>query len=1069
MREKEHWQDYLIPFFWVAGLFMVMISVAVFGRLGAPHDGRIYAVWPGTTDAVWPGTTDDSVFIAVNERIVSNNPDPFAEEEGGDRLGKPASTKHVDLCAWNLKLLAKVNTVQDYSPEKVPQWIRQFTTLTESDGATYYYALGYVHDNFSRKISDDRRANFEKAALNFKRAIELDNVAYYHHFLGQTNYFYAKHAGRQEYLDTAIESYKKAASLDPTWPMPPSMQGLACLEKGNYEEAYVQFQQALEIDSQWGEARTGLERLRSLRPELFIEKPAMTIVIEAKPTSNRIAVPETRNSYELDKWVDKINVIYRQENKDFNPENAVKLLAEKTDLKETDGAFYYFALGYLHDRMSRDSQLFRKSNYARAIENFTKAIELDDSVAIFYHFRGQVNYFYALYENAPEFYEKALDNYKIAEKRDPTWPMPVCLQGWVAFRKGNDEEAITQLERALEVDTECLDALKCLIEVSVKMSENNPKDAEIIKKGLAAIKRLHTLLKEGKTFGNISYVPGWSRLLIERLKQLEPVNEETNSEFLSRLDRLSFIYEAVRNKEYVKALKKIDAFDFSEENIYYVTNVPVLQQNWTEQLAVCRTICYYETGDYENALEYIKTSSFSLSHSLSLNHPPLIEYYAEIHAKLGLYEELLEWFSRTDGSIRLGSFFDMHINYALFKTGQTEKACEMFATRWTQYDNRLMGTFVAGFRGDEEIIGKLQDAYFQAVYEKASQENAETARQPNSQTSRLNNWISRQRPKEMLSPDHYKKAGMLFERQENYRIAIPMYEICAYFEPTDESILLLLMKCQQKAEQLDNAVRTASQLIAVAPNNAEYWLARANMTHLSRNFPPRVLYDVTRAIELLEASGATKETLQRVYLQRAELLSQQEPLAALEDYMKVIEMAMPGTKLEEIRFETFEHPEGVAVFDLTLKMMQSVPRGHQKFVSICEQLLKKGGDERRLLVVRASLYSQLGQHAKAIDDYKVVVMFEPSENDTFSKSDAYARLGGCYHMTGKLDEAIENYSLALEENPRNQTAYQGRTTVYQTKSYQHGLTEEQRNKFQELARQDNETRMELLQQQRPPR
>jgi len=896
MREKEHWQDYLIPFFWVAGLFMVMISVAVLGRLGAQLDSRIY-VPPGMTDVVMAGTTNDDIFVAIVERIGNNNPDPFGEEDGvaeKDQSGKEAD------------------------PDETPE--------------------------------------------------------------------------------------------------------------------------------------------------------------EVKPASDRVGVPETRNSYELDKWVDKINVIYRQENKDFNPENAAKLLAEKTDLKESDGAFYYFALGYLHDYMSRDSQLFRKSNYARTIENYTKAIELDDSVAIFYHFRGQVNYFYAQYENAPKFYEKALDNYKIAEKRDPTWPMPVDMQGWVAFKKGNYEEAIIQLERALEVDAECLDALNCMVQVYVRMSDNNPEDAEIIKKGLAAIKRLHTLLKEGKTFGNTTYVSGWAGHLAGRLIRLGVANIETHPEFFSRQEHLNRIIEALRNKEYTKVLEKIDVLEAYHESIYFGPNYSSLypsSQSLAERLAVCRAVCYYETGDYENALKQIKTLPgpytqyhFSGGYINQPPHSPISEYYIKILTKLQRYDELLEWSSQESNlqGARNRMYVTMYINYALFKTGQTEKACKMFAN---YHQGGYANLAVHGIKDDDGIFAKLQESYFPAHFELASKESAETARQPNSQTNRLINWVNGRQQSERISPDQYKKVAELLVGQKNYQQAIPLYERYIHYAPNDETTLYAILGCYQLAEQYDaNAVRIATQLIAIAPKNADYWLERAYMQHKfsRRGDQQQVLFDVTRAIELLEASGETGETLQRAYMQRAEL--QNDPITALKDCLKIIEMAPPGTKLEAIRGETFQYPEGISVFDLAMKAMPSALGIDPDFVlSVCEQFLKKGGDERRLLGIRASLYTHLGQHAKAIDDYKVVVLFEPSENDTLSKSDAYGGLGDCYYRTRQFDEAIESFSLSLEENPRNWRTYECRAQAYQAKGSQPGLTEEQRKEINELASQDQNTARELLNQQ----
>jgi len=266
-----------------------------------------------------------------------------------------------------------------------------------------------------------------------------------------------------------------------------------------------------------------------------------------------------------------------------------------------------------------------------------------------------------------------------------------------------------------------------------------------------------------------------------------------------------------------------------------------------------------------------------------------------------------------------------------------------------------------------------------------------------------------------------------------------------------------------------NATYLASQIIRFA-NDYEYWLERAQLQRFSGPYSLQARHDVSRAIELLEAGGAEKDALQRAYMQRAGLTP--PGFIALKDCLKVIEMASPDANIEVIRCQTFFAQEGISIFDLTVNSMQALLSEPPVVLSVCEQLLKRGCDERRLLAVRGQAYWQMGEQAKAIEDYKVVVMFEPSAGDTVSRSDAYASLGVYYRVTGKLDEAFENFSLALEEDPKNAYAYYGRGFAYQDKSRQPGLTEEQRKEFQELAKQDHDTRMELLQlqqQRRPPR
>jgi Tfp pilus assembly protein PilF len=1081
---KETWKDYIAPGVLACGLLMLFIGVAVFGS--PVHERQINRSYMTVDDSLaMMFSSDERVDVVILQPDVEETP----PAKNTDRLGKPASTNCIDMCAWNNKLKPNLRPMQSCSPEEIPQLIERFTELKESDGAVYFYALAYVADHFSRISNVSREANYRFAIANYTKAIERDDtVSHYYHFRGQTHYFYGKNTHLSQPLDMAIADYKKAATIDPEWAMPLVMQGWAFVKKQDRREAYRLFNEALKLDPIHccNDAKNEFQRLRTTISgpawqDMAAEEKIQVAVVEEKTPvvekaasatqASRVKAPETRDSYELDGWDDGIYDLVKGKRDSYDPAQVLKIIQEQTDLKESDGAFYYYAIGHLHDSLMRNSKTFRKSNYVRAVENYTKAIELDDSVALFHHFRGQVNYYYALNENAPEYYEKAVENYKAAAKRDPKWPMPLDMQGWTAFYQGKYDEAIQFLEQALEIDPECLDALNCIIQVYAKKTDKNPKDIDAIKKGLAGIERLHTLLKEGKKFGNLSYVPGYARQLLGKLKLAENISPKTHPKYYDVRGCLDFVNQHfTQTRSYQEALALLEEFDFESESILFFPGTSKPEQ---KRLQANRNYyfgaCYYETGDYEKAFEamtacYADLTPNTLVFSF-LGGENNQYYYFKSAVKLGRFQECVDMVERlnlANSNMRASGILG-EVIYSLFKTGKSEEAMKLIGsgTNMSELARILVNA------QDREIYEKVRDCYLE-----------ECCRRATSSSEDSNFWLKKaEQLFEMDAPLDDKKiqylkslAETLVER-EDYVQAIRFYERYLQCVPADEAALYsLLGVCKLNHAYNEQSFNVASQLIAVAPKNADYWTERACIVFKSptRKKTSLAIYDLTRAIELLEANGASNDRLQAAFAKRAECHKRDNKIEiALEDCMKIVALAPPNAKIEEIRVEAFEQGQEFDILTFAIDCMIVYPsRKHSDAVAkYCTELIQRGGDECRLLEQRFNAYYRMGQLTKAIDDFLVLLQFAPSQDLTVSKEKILYYIGDCYGRLDNFDQGIEYLTLAIEENPNNGQAYGQRSHFYGRKAAQPFLTKEEREHYQELARQDEEKAKELLKDQ----
>jgi len=94
---------------------------------------------------------------------------------------------------------------------------------------------------------------------------------------------------------------------------------------------------------------------------------------------------------------------------------------------------------------------YKRGDYDRAIEDYSKAIELDPKYAAAYNARGLA------YVNKGD-YDRAIEDYNKAVELEPKYANAYYNRGWAYYNKGNYYRAIADYTKAIELDSKYANA-----------------------------------------------------------------------------------------------------------------------------------------------------------------------------------------------------------------------------------------------------------------------------------------------------------------------------------------------------------------------------------------------------------------------------------------------------------------------------------------------------------------------------------------------------------------------------------------------------------------------------------
>ena len=1090
---KESWKDYIAPGALAAGLLTLFIGVAVFGAPDVEQAANYsYA------------TTDDSQTLAfstdeaVEDVETQDDTDAFGFGfDSGDLFGdanpekitpveKPAIEDPLEFDQWNDRYFALlIPRIINQKEIDVEALVSQTTTITEEDGAIYYYAVAYLNDQLMRRTFADGRPDesldeyYQAAVQNYDKAIEqIDNNALFYHFRGQVEYYRAIMTKQLDDISKAVPFYVKAAELAPHWVKPLALQGWCAMEQGKYREAAALFEQAEKIDAECWDVKAGLpqakSRLTLMSDFINHDKP---LDFSGEAVLPQIRKPTTTESRGLDRWNDAFRNIVEHLPVP-NPDEMPNLATQLTGLTESDGPLYYYVVAYLYDRFSRNSETFRKTNYTRAVENFTKAIEQNDSVAVFYHFRGQVNYFYALNESKPEFYEKAIEDYNAATKCDPNWAMPPNMHGWVLFQLQKYDEAAEQFERAVTIDEKCVDAMKGYAETIYKVYDQSTS-AEPIQKALDFIKKWHDLVRDDPD--NRVRVGFFDNSQIEKLithlkYQFKRIDELTNPEYFSKHDVFRAMNDACEQKRYDDAMR-LSEIIVSEEHRNVYSYWPDFVRNFLQSRPdyyLIRSQCHYGIKEYENAIEDLKIfeeKTKQNSYWRDSYGDTAACYYILSLFSLERYDEAVEYYqSKQLNASRLKKDYAyMALGLAFHRLGKDREMLESmdkYSVNGVPLEN------IINYHKDKKVAEDFCMAYFNAYIESIKQAISNGEPVDKTKVSHFTYHVN-----SMTDNADYCRwlvpLGDLHVALESYDKAVQCYTQYLDIEPQDIPATEKLMRLQEQQNRWSEAIRVATKLIAMDPENPNRWIDRAR---LEGKYPddhrPRLsIGDLTRAMKLLGEEKS--QQMATLHFWRGEQYTKAyRHKEAIADWKTAMKMTSDKQSFESIAGDKTLGPVKL-LLDLCRRASPNSDDGRTEFlldvIDFCTKAIEKGHDEQLVLVTRADAYQRLGQYQKAIDDYMVLVTFGLPKDSTLTLDQCCYEISQCYKLGDfpdliwqkQLEKAVEFATLAIEHAKEPQVGFYAHRYVIYSQLVEGQLTDEQRQEYEKQMSQDHAKASEL--------
>ena len=733
----------------------------------------------------------------------------------------------------------------------------------------------------------------------------------------------------------------------------------------------------------------------------------------------KLEKPTSLESSELEKWCFQLIQAANIHQTTVEAAKIPEIIRECSELDESDGALYYCVMGWICNfylNMEYKPELF-----TLAIQSFDKAIELDDRVSSFYLFRGDAKKHHSCKGNAPDFYDKAAEDYRKAAELDPKSLIALEREVWL-YVTGDKDKMIAACERVLEIDPKNLTALANLARAYQSQCYRDPDNIEYIQKGLEIVIRLKEI-----NYNNAFY---YAEEFVGRMRNADPtITPETHPDFYIKdhfVNRAYFDY--FQNKQYGEAVKYFDlAETFNHESIYY--SFPQSKEIFFNHSGVLNMQLYYgislyETGNYEKALVYFEKYLESTDHRPG--HQKLFRYHFNTLLRLEKYEELIDYYlsgkvlQRDIENDRL--FID--IATTMIKVGKIDGMLTFLRPYWRKIQEAIANPRER--RETEDFLTLYAEACYQGAHKEAAREQYDATSATHCFLELTDAWVKKDSSRHPL----YKKAGMLLSSQENFDRAAEYFEKYLLYAPHDAEALSALLDVYKKTEKNEAAYQVATQWVCADPQNADAWIERASLVPNQLRAVDTGIQDLTRAIDILLKQETSKSRLSQLYAWRAELFKTEDYLSAIEDYFHVMEYLPEDCPLAELSFTKFRSGTPYLFYLEVLDYIRNKPE-LQSRIDFCNRFVDEPGVDRLwILEIRGNAYFAIGSAKdKTLGDFKELEQSGLSLKSKGSMKEIYRNMAMCYWVT-EYDKAIEYFTKAIEVDPEYDIAYLDRALLY---------------------------------------
>ena len=291
----------------------------------------------------------------------------------------------------------------------------------------------------------------------------------------------------------------------------------------------------------------------------------------------------------------------------------------------------------------------------------------------------------------------------------------------------------------------------------------------------------------------------------------------------------------------------------------------------------------------------------------------------------------------------------------------------------------------------------------------------------------------------------YRRANLFDEHLERRKNAIEDYETMLSIDPEDIDAINSLGLILKKDERFELAINQFEKGIALEktnPNSAAYCYSNRAEIYVQQGKLTEALQDYTKAIELDNKNG-------RKYYKRAIFYEEfkEDYIKALDDYSKAIELDPTDLDFLYRRANLFdEHLERRKNAIEDYETMLSIDPEDIDAINSLGLILKK--DERFELAInqfekgialakknpisaafcvnnRAAIYAQQGKLEKALQDYTMAIELDPTNATRYESRSEFH-----YTFEHSVEEALEDLIRAIELDPNNERYYYLRGYFY---------------------------------------
>ncbi|MGB9595641.1 MAG: tetratricopeptide repeat protein, partial [Candidatus Poribacteria bacterium] len=812
-----------------------------------------------------------------------------------------------------------------------------------------------AHRNFIAKWkgrTDDLVSLYGKLVNN------SPNNALYQYSLG---YVYAS-SGRDENIDKAIESFKKAVELDQNFTMAHFSLGSMLLKKGDYKSAEIELQKAIELDDKFYSAYFNLGEVYRNQKQNDLAMLAYKKAIEINPKWGYPYFGIGMIYFDQDKLQDaelqfnqaikyspeigmahfKLGQIYAKQDMDIELVSKSYRDGQKaTQITQKEIAMAFYELGKIFSN---------KGNSGLAVQAYKNSINIDPNLAI------------AQFELGNEYYkmglkERSIEHYKLAIQADPTIRNSFVDDARKEYESGNFESALASLDKTLAIDPE--NAPAHFYYADIQQKQGNLTEA--IKHYEDTIRIDPNFVKAYMPLGDLYYSQGKVKEAISLYRKAMALDQSLENLFFKEGSALlSSVEKQMTNGEDAEKIRA--NLNLARTNLekHILINPDDSEANY--KLAYS----YDLTSDKSNAMKYYQKTI-----ELDPSRMDVQILIAGIYNEQGKFNEAISALSYITNSATVDSKLKI-------------KAYKVLSKVYEKQGNEAMTVLTL------EELAKLDPAdadsrYKLGIYYEDKQADIDKAMIEYEAVISL----------DQTKADPFLRLGAIYiKKGADDKKIIDVYEKGLVLEPNHPQIQYDLAQLYKKYGNIEKAIEHYDLANEYAPYNHQWHYEYAKLLEGRDN--AKAVDEYTKAIEL-------KRNFAQAYFDRAMLLKKVKAVGGrvyrneqiIEDLKQVVE-------LEPNRAEAY--------FNIALlyKEMEADDTARTYF----ERTVKANPSYPGAYAELGRISEKKGELSRAIDEYKKEIAI----ND--SSAIAHQRLGYLYsHHLNDLVKADAEFQKALKLDP----------------------------------------------------